>query len=164
MCDPQQLIRLFMQRTQESEIQIQLIPANLTWQLRLKVLRPNQTLKDCLFPQDEWPTTFHVGALSGEHIVGIATFHEEAFAGLESRLPYRLRGMATDFSFHGQGIGRKVLERGIDELKKRGCDLLWCNAREVAFPFYERLGLSYTGPMFDIPPLGPHKVMYKYLS
>ena len=147
-----------------SEIRIQFISARETLALRHQVLRPHQTVNDCIFPQDAWPTTFHVGAVSNGQVVGIATFHEEVFKELPAEKPYRLRGMATAFEFHGKGIGRRVLEAGIAELLKRDCDLLWCNAREVAFPFYERLGLQYFGNMFDIAGLGPHKVMYKHLS
>ncbi|MGZ5278499.1 MAG: GNAT family N-acetyltransferase [Pseudobdellovibrionaceae bacterium] len=143
--------------------EIQLISAAETWPLRHKILRPHQDLQSSIFPQDEWPTTFHVGARSKGQIVGVATFHEEVFPQIPAQMPYRLRGMATDVSFHGQGVGRLVLEKGIQELKIRGCDLLWCNARKIAFPFYEKLGLTYLEPMFDIPTLGPHKVMYKYL-
>lgn len=145
-------------------MEIRFLTAQETWPLRLKVLRPHQTLKDCDYPQDHWSNTFHVGAVEKGHVIGIATFHEDSHPDLPAKLPYRLRGMATDFSFHGRGIGRLVLERGIQELKSRGCDLLWCNAREIAFPFYERLGMKYLGVFFDIPTLGPHKVMYKYLG
>lgn len=144
-------------------LEVQFVPASETWALRQKILRPHQPLQDCMFPQDQWPTTFHVAAKMHGHVIGVATFHEETFAKLKAERPYRLRGMATDFSFHGKGIGRRVLEKGIQELQSRGCDLLWCNAREIAFPFYEKLGMLYEGPMFDIPTLGPHKVMYKYL-
>jgi len=143
--------------------EIQLISAAETWPLRHKILRPHQDLQSSVYPQDEWPTTFHVGARSNGQIVGVATFHEEVFPQLSAQMPYRLRGMATDTASHGQGVGRLVLEKGIQELQARGCDLMWCNAREIAFPFYEKLGLKYLGPMFDIPTLGPHKVMYKYL-
>lgn len=146
-----------------SEIKIRMISAEEVWPLRHKVLRPHQDLQASIYPQDKWPTTFHVGAFADGNLVGIATFHEEAYPTLKAQLPYRLRGMGTDFHLHGKGVGRKVLEKGIQELVNRNCDLLWCNAREVAFPFYERLGLSYEGPLFDIPGIGPHKVMYKYL-
>jgi hypothetical protein len=144
-------------------LQVEIISAAEARPLRHQVLRPHQEFKTILYPQDQWPTTFHIGARLDGKIVCVATFHEEAFAELPAQLPYRLRGMATDTSFHGKGIGRMVLEKGIQELKSRHCDLLWCNAREVAFQFYEKLGLLYLGPMFDIPDIGPHKVMYKYL-
>lgn len=147
-----------------TDFKIHLIRAEQVWPLRHKVLRPHQTLMDCVYPQDSWPNTFHVGAVTESGLViGIATFHEERFAELQSKTPYRLRGMASDSEFQGRGIGRHVLEYGFQELKRRKCDLIWCNAREVAFPFYEKLGLRYQGPMFDIPTLGPHKVMYKFL-
>jgi GNAT superfamily N-acetyltransferase len=132
--------------------------------LRHRILRPHQSIQDCAFPQDQWLTTFHVGAISSGQVVSVATFHEEAFPKLPAKQPYRLRGMATDNNSQGKGIGRRVLELGIEELKSRGCDLLWCNAREIAFPFYEKIGMKYEGPMFDIPSIGPHKVMYLYLE
>jgi hypothetical protein len=147
-----------------SSIEIRRISTKELLPLRHKVLRPHQTLQDCINLQDEWATTFHVGAFLEGQLVGIATFHEESFPELKAHFPYRLRGMATDFSFHKKGIGRQVLEKGMQELRDRHCDLLWCNAREVAFPFYEKLGLTYWEPMFEITGLGPHKVMYKYLS
>ncbi len=147
-----------------TDYNLKLIPPEMTWPLRHRILRPHQTIQDCIFPQDARLDTFHVGAVTRDGLVlGIATFHEEVFPDIKSELPYRLRGMATDLEYHGQGIGRRVLEFGMKELKARGCDLLWCNAREIAFPFYENLGLIYFGPMFDIQTLGPHKVMYKFL-
>ncbi len=147
-----------------SKIDIQFVPAEAIYSLRHKVLRPHQTLNDCIYPADAWANTFHLAAKINGQIVGIATFHEEESSDLKADLPYRLRGMATDFSFHQQGIGRKVLESGMQELKRRNCDLLWFYAREIAFPFYEKLGFSYLGPLFDIPGIGPHKTMYKYFG
>jgi GNAT superfamily N-acetyltransferase len=143
--------------------ELKLISSQVALPLRHKILRPHQTIQDCVFPQDAWSHTFHVGGFHEGQLIGVATFHEESFPELSAQKPWRLRGMATDSTFHGRGIGRKVLEFGMDLLKLKQCDLLWCNAREVAFPFYEKLGFEYLGPMFEIPTVGPHKVMYKYL-
>jgi len=146
-----------------SNLQIQLIQPALAIPLRHKVLRPNGRVEDCHYPQDLLTTTFHVGAMFEGDIFGVATFHHEAFPDLKAQLPYRLRGMATHAKFRGQGVGRLVLNRGLEELRKRKCDLLWFNARQVAFPFYEKMGFLYQSSMFEIPSIGPHKVMYNYL-
>ena len=114
-------------------------------------------------PLDHAPTTFHLGLFSGDQIVCVATFHEDKNSDLTSRNPYRLRGMATSVDFQGKGAGKQILEAGVQELRKRNCDLVWCNARENAFSFYEKCGFKYLGEMFDIPEIGPHKVMYKFL-
>lgn len=81
----------------------------------------------------------------------------------EAKNPYRLRGMATDNAYRGMGLGSQILQHGEMLLKVMNCDLLWFNAREIAFPFYEKNGFKITGDMFDIPGAGPHKVMYKWL-
>lgn len=130
------------------------------YSLRHKVLRPNQTLADCRWPRDFEATTFHVGAFLEDRAISIATFFPEAKPELPARNPYRLRGMATEPHVKGSGAGRKVLAFGMQQLSERNCDLLWCNAREIAFGFYEKMGLSYEGDLFDIPSVGPHKVMW----
>ena len=45
-------------------------------------------------------------------------------------------------------------------MKERQVDLWWCNARLVAVGFYEKLGLSVYGDIFEIEPIGPHKLMF----
>lgn len=143
---------------------IQQLSAEQTWPLRHQVLRPHQTLQDCIYPQDQDQQSFHIGAVVDGKIACIASFHVENHSELKSQFAYRLRGMATDPAFHQKGLGRAVLEKSLDELRERKCDLLWFNAREIAFPFYEKLGFQYLGDYFDIPGIGPHKVMYKVLN
>lgn len=132
-----------------------------TWDLRHRVLRPHQTLAECVYSQDELINSFHVGAFLNEKIVCVASFHFEENPNLPAENPFRLRGMATDPAFHKQGLGKMVMQFGQEELFRKKCDLLWFNAREIAFPFYEKLGFKYLGPLFDMPGIGPHKVMYK---
>lgn len=147
---------------------IQLISPEQTYHLRHKVLRPHQNFDAVKYADDFSADAFHVGALIDGRIVGIATFAREIHAPVEkihpSKNPYRLRGMATDFDFHGQGIGAAVMHFSFAQLRERQCDLLWCNARKIAFPFYEKLDFKYIGEMFEMPDIGPHKVMYKPLA
>lgn len=71
--------------------------------------------------------------------------------------------MATSESVRGLGIGRKLLEQGINECRKKGGDLLWCNARTSAAGFYRKLNFAIQGEVFNIENIGPHYVMYKKL-
>lgn len=141
------------------------IPSSETWNLRHRVLRPlPANAAECAFPGDEDPGTFHLGAFLDGKLVGIATFMQEPFAKApEARLPVRLRGMASDPDFRRRGIGRALVQEGERKLTAKGSNLLWFNAREVAFPFYEALGYVYASEMFDIPGVGPHRVMFKPL-
>ena len=67
--------------------------------------------------------------------------------------------MATHPAYRGRGAGRLLVEHALRLLQERGADLLWCNARLIAVPFYARLGFQVQGPEFDIPGIGPHHVM-----
>lgn len=133
--------------------------------LRQQVLKPKLTRLQCRMPGDDDDTSFHVGLFFKNRLVSIATFMAEAHPELKGyHHPFRLRGMATDQEFQGQGFGAQVLNFGETTVRDRGGDFIWFNAREVAFPFYEKLGFEFSGPMFDIPDVGPHKVMYKVLK
>jgi GNAT superfamily N-acetyltransferase len=143
-----------------STLIIKEIQAKDCFALRQKVLRKDLDLLDCKFEQDDLETCFHIGAILDEEVVGIASFFEEHDKNFEGRSCYRLRGMATDTNHHGKGIGKAVLLEAFNHLRKRNVEILWCNAREIAFPFYEKLGFKYYSEMFDIPKVGPHKKMY----
>lgn len=147
-----------------SDYEIKFITAQDTWDLRHRILRPHQSLKDCVYPYDELSDSFHIGAFNAEKIICVASFNRESHPELKSAKSYRLRGMATEPEYRGHGVGRVVLNRGEQELREKNCDLLWFNAREIAFPFYEKLGFKFLGPLFDIPGIGPHKVMYKHIN
>lgn len=140
-----------------------------TMDLRARILRPGQPIEICHYPEDHLSSTFHLGAFvaleNGERTLAAnGTFMKDAHKFFpEARNPYRLRGMATDFQYRGCGLGSQILQQGEMLLKVMNCDLLWFNARESAFIFYEKNGFSIVGEMFDIPGAGAHKVMYKWL-
>jgi GNAT superfamily N-acetyltransferase len=127
-------------------------------------LKPHLSEADCVNPGDLQPDTFHLAAIYENGIVGIASFEMESHPDLPAQNPARLRGMATDPNFHRKGIGRNLVNRGIEILRTNNVDLLWFNARINAFPFYQSLGFDFHGEYFDLPKIGPHKVMYKYLK
>ena len=142
---------------------VSFITAEQTLPLRHAVLKPYLRREECALPEDYLSTTFHLGVTLGEQIVSIGTFILERHSDLSGGFPYRLRGMATDPKYQRQGMGSLILQEGIMHLKNLKCDLVWCNARKRAFPFYEQMGFQYFGPMFEMKDIGPHKVMYKHL-
>ncbi|WP_291515668.1 GNAT family N-acetyltransferase [Bdellovibrio sp. ArHS] len=131
--------------------------------LRQRVLKPFLSVEQCEVDGDYLKSTFHFGLYVDGTLATIATFVQEPHPDFPSKLSYRLRGMATDSTHQGQGLGGRLLTYGENFLKKQGCDFIWFNARIKAFPFYEKLGFQYYGPLFDIKDIGPHKVMYKSL-
>lgn len=132
--------------------------------LRQKVLRPGLPRQESIFDCDAWPETFHLGFFKQGRLAGIATFFPEKYAAFKAEKPFRLRGMAVDPQFHRQGIGRQLLSAGENELQVKKVDLLWFNARENAFAFYQSMGFQFVTDLFDIPGVGPHKVMLKKLT
>lgn len=130
--------------------------------LRNLVLRPGKPLMDCRFDGDDLETTFHLGYFSGTSLVAIASFYS---AALEQYIGkgYQLRGMATDPGFQNQGLGKSLLNEAFEHLVERGAEYVWCNARKKAYFFYSGLGFQFISDEFEIPGIGPHRVMYKAL-
>jgi GNAT superfamily N-acetyltransferase len=132
-----------------------------TYPLRHKVLRPHGTLADCVFKGDDDELTFHLGAFKDGKLVSVASFYFENHTQFEATHPhqYRLRGMATAPDCQGQGLSSALLKTAFPLIKQNQCTLLWCNARESAEGFYQKVGFQPHGDIFDIPLIGPHRLM-----
>lgn len=118
--------------------------------LRGRILRPGRPPEASRFPDDDAPTTVHLGVFIGGRCVGIASLY--ATDGLQ------LRGMAVEPEMQGRGVGAALVRRCQQNARERGQDL-WCNARETAVGFYERLGWVIDGDRFPVPDVGPHYIM-----
>lgn len=123
------------------------------------MLRPNGTLDDCIFQGDNDELTFHLGAFVDKKLVSVASFYFESHKSFEDAYQYRLRGMATLPEYQGQGLSSALLRTAFPVIKQNQCTLLWCNAREKAMGFYERVGFKPSGEFFSIPNIGKHVLM-----
>ena len=132
--------------------------------LRMRILRPLHPREACVYAEDNFETSFHLGIFENEKVISNGTFMQQAQPKLqEAKFPYRLRGMATDNNQQKKGLGQKIIIAAEAELKKRNCDLLWFNARVSAEGFYKKLGYTAIEEIFNIDTIGPHKIMYKWL-
>ena len=128
--------------------------------LRNTMLREGKLTPDqCRFPTDNAEGNFHLGYYIKGKLVCIASFHIQK-QGEFTGTGYQLRGMATDGSFQGQGIGNQLLNFAIVYLRGQKANYLWCNARKAAVRFYQNVGFEVISPEFDVPGIGPHHVMY----
>ena len=138
-----------------------------TRDLRHRVLRPNQPVEAAVYPLDEQEDAAHFGAfdnsLDGD-AVGVASIFREAQGGGTDTAEFRVRGMAVVPASQGGGIGRRLLQACVDHARSLGGSRVWCNARVTAADFYEHCGFAQRGDDFDLPPLGPHRVMVLELS
>ena len=132
--------------------------------LRYKVLWPHlDGPHACEIPPDNMDSTFHVAALIDGKVVGTATLIVDINPRFTEGSQYRLRAMATDPEMRGYGVGAQIVEKAIDELKKMKVKLLWCDARLIATGFYEKQNFKIKGQVYQVPKIGPHKLMYKAL-
>jgi predicted GNAT family N-acyltransferase len=127
--------------------------------LRHRVLRAGLPREEAMFAGDEKPTSAHFGAFADGVCVCCASFHLNEWEGKPA---YQLRGMATDLAYRGMGLGKAVLELGESTITADGkVPQLWCNAREIAVPFYKSAGWEIVSERFQIPTAGPHFRMTK---
>lgn len=143
----------------------QVDPYATVW-LRQRVLRQHQTF-DEVAAETDVPDLFAIGALVERSLVSCVVAHPDPFpvdggpAGRDGA--WRLRGMATDPAHRGHGYGAAVLDRVLDELRLRGAEMVWCNARTPAEGLYRRAGFAATGEPWDDPDIGPHVRMWREL-
>lgn len=146
------------------------VPAYAVVPLRTAVLRPGWTDRLATYPEDDNAATVHVAAFHDGEVAAVGTAYPEAPpAALRGAIPeaafaggaaWRLRGMASAESVRGAGYGAAVLRACFDAIADARGRYLWCNARLVAVPFYERMGMQTVGDVFDIAEIGPHYVMW----
>jgi len=152
-------------------MRIERVKAEAVYPLRLEVLRPGGILADCVFAGDDDPDTVHFAAFNSEgKVEGIASFYQASHPAVHGKRLVQLRGMATHPSVRGEGYGKAIVRFALGffagvggALSEKTNDVMWCNAREVAIPFYETLGFQITAEPFDIPGIGPHRVMFRHI-
>jgi GNAT superfamily N-acetyltransferase len=140
---------------------IQFISSLQTLPLRSSQLRNGAPLDQCVFSEDHAAQTFHMGCFLGEESqpIVVLTMQKEDLEGLQGH-GYRLRGMATSPPYIGQGYGKLLLRSALGWINEQMlADYVWCQAREVAYGFYENLGFQSLYEPFLIPEIGIHQIM-----
>ena len=143
------------------QVEINKVEAEKIRPLRHSELRKGQDYSTTSYLKDYEEGTFHMACIADYKIVTCATFYAQKSMKIKSNNAYRLRGMATDSQLQRKGYARNLMLESFKELKKRDCDMVWCNARLVAVDFYKSVGFKITGELFDIKGIGPHYYMYK---
>lgn len=133
--------------------------------LRHRILRPDLPVDTAIFEGDEAHRTKHIGLFQNESVddsqgvLSCATFVRKAW---REQSAHQLRGMATDASYQGCGLGSALLSKAEEMIiRETGIKIFWCNARLKAVNFYRRAGWKDDSPDFEIPTAGPHRIMVK---
>lgn len=131
-----------------------------THPLRIEVLRAGMANTDVVFPEDAHPEAFHLGAYDGDELIGVASFSPSECPFRAGAAAWQLRGMAVRATSQSSGVGGDLLRMAIARLRSDEVTVLWCNARDTAAAFYERLGFVMHGDGFRTVTTGlPHHVM-----
>lgn len=153
--------------------------------LRLKVLYPSGNKEKVIYPKDKEDKTVHF--TFWKHVPDMLVFNFKSSSKLlfsekltdfnniiatgtlisedENEQPsesqWRIRGMAVDPSYQGQGFGQKIVKSMVEyaQESKSSC-LIWCNARVEALTLYQRFGFKVKSEVFIIPGSGPHRRMH----
>jgi len=124
--------------------------------LRHRLLRKGQPPESASYPDvDPLPTTKHLGAFAAERLVGCATMQADPSSTGNPTCRLRIRGMAVDPAWQGQGIGTRMVQQ-LQQWARKENSGIWCNARILAVPMYARCGFEITSEEFDMPLIGPH--------
>ncbi len=143
-------------------IEIRKISPQDTYEIRKVELRRNIDLSS-KFTGDFENSTIHLGLFTDDKLVSILSLvkvNNNEFTGSQ----YQLRGMATLSNYQGKGFGKDLVSKTVEILKGNNIDIVWCNARVIALDFYIKQGFNIIGKEFDIPQIGGHYVMFKYLK
>jgi len=133
-------------------------------QLRDAVLRAGLDPGGSVYPGDDEPDTLHLGAFAGHCLVAVATVCREAppRSGLDAA--WRLRGMATDPEWQGQGLGKRLALACIAYSRERGASMVWCSSRLESIGFYSRLGFVVVGESYGLPQFSDRMYVEMHLS
>jgi len=147
-----------------AKLEVRRIGAEEVRPLRHLVLRPGRPFDETRFDRDGAPETVHFGAFRDGALLAVATLLDAPHPERPGARACQVRGMASDPSVRGGGFGAAVLAACTAEARRRGAQLLWCNAREAAAGFYRRAGFVATSERFEISGIGPHFRMHRELS
>lgn len=132
--------------------------------VRHDILRPHQMPEETISRGDLHPDAIHLGAYSGESLIGILSAGPEPFPHKEVASCWRLRGFAVYPDYRGRGLGSALVERIISMLKARECSFVWGLARVSVLGIYSRAGFRTYGDVFDIDCVGPHHTIVSQLG
>jgi GNAT superfamily N-acetyltransferase len=156
-------------------IEVRRVESEVLQGVRHRVLWPHlENSQQAIIDIDHSTGAIHLAAFYNGEVVGVASLFNqkckrmpEIFTSLKV---YRLRAMGVLEYMRGGRVGAFILEKAITEMKVDGVEVVWCDAREVACGFYEKLGFKFVRQKngdelepYLVRNVGLHKLMFKRL-
>ncbi len=126
-------------------------------QLRTDVLRTPLGLKFTVEELAKDVADTHLGLFINDEIIACLTLT----ACENNRM--KMRQVAVNPVFQGKGFGKKLAEASERYAIENGREVMFCNARKTAVPFYESMGYKIVSKEFTEVGI-PHFVMEKQLN
>jgi GNAT superfamily N-acetyltransferase len=152
------------------DFNVSFISVEETRPLRFRLLWPHKrNVDECIIDIDHTSGARHVGASDGVgQRVGVCSLFDQRSDRFPSAIPmtdsvYRLRVMATTPEVRGEGAGAAIIEFASAWCRQMGVEWLWCDAREVAFGFYQKMGFDFVSGPYQVPNIGTHRMMARRL-
>jgi GNAT superfamily N-acetyltransferase len=129
--------------------------------LRMSVLRDGTPSQDPRYADDDAEGSVNLGIRESGILIACSTWLPRPWP-LDVDVPAtQLRGMAVAKHLQSKGLGRILLQAGIDRAVSMDSTYVWARARDNALYFYERNGFATVGDQFidEASGLGHHLVM-----
>ena len=111
--------------------------------LRQEVFVLEQGFNSGFEPDEDDKTAKHFIALDDDRVVSTARYRVIAPG------EYKIERMTTEKDYRGKGIGKKLIEYLLGEIKKHKPNKIWLNSQVQAQKFYENCGFKAVGKPFD---------------
>lgn len=154
----------------KKHFQVRSIESKETQPVRHRVLWPHlPSVESCTIDEDQEAHAHHVGAFDDHgKLVGVCSLFQQnsirfPHAFQKGISLYRLRTMGTLEEVRGHGAAALIVEYVCRWCSEQGAEYVWCDAREVAYGFYEHMGFEYISEEFTIENIGPHRMMARSL-
>ena len=122
--------------------------------VRLNVLRRGTPSREANYDGDHDPHTVHIGAETAGRVVATSTWLVAAWQDDPTAVAVQLRGMAVLDEMQRSGVGRALIDAGVERACERGARYVWAKARDSAIDFYRRCGFRVVGDEFTEPASG----------
>ena len=150
----------------KTDFHVRAISAEETRSVRHVVLWPHKpNVESCVIDVDTDDHAHHVGAFDDQgKLVGVCSLYRQK----SERFPevissdihaVRLRVMGVLDEVRGKGAGAAMVDYACRWVASQGAEVLWCDAREVAFGFYQRMGFEFVSNFYHVEDIGPHRMM-----
>ncbi|MFT5914840.1 MAG: putative GNAT family N-acyltransferase [Flammeovirgaceae bacterium] len=124
---------------EKKKIRVCKIEVEQTWELRQRVMWPNEPIEYVKLPEDT--NGIHFGLFVGKKLVSVVSVFIDGNSA-------QFRKFATDISKQGKGYGSKLLNHLFVAIQPEKFDRIWCNARIEKADFYEQFGMKKTNQVF----------------